>query len=102
MSNKSVPKAIKGTLESKQAGTRQHFIPEFYQRGFISDKTGLIWVYGKPLEPRQLSVRKTGMAINFYAFTKDEKFDYQSVENALQKIDNMGARIFQKIDRGEQ
>jgi hypothetical protein len=82
-------------------GTRQHSIPQFYQRRFISDGTGLIWVYEQGREPRQESVRNTGMAINFYAFTKNETFDKESVENALQKVDNMGARIIQKIDCGE-
>jgi hypothetical protein len=41
------------------------------------------------------------MAINFYAFTKNETTDSQSVENALQKIDMMGARLIRKIERGE-
>ena len=84
------------------AGSRQHWVPQFYQRRFISDGSGLIWVYSLDSEERHESIRRTGMAIDFYAFTKNEVRDNQSVENALQKIDHMGARIMRKIDRGEQ
>lgn len=90
------------TTQGNAAGTRQHWVPEFYQRRFISDGSGLIWVYGLDCEPRQKTVRKTGMAIDFYAFTKNETRDNQSVETVLQKIDHMGARLIRKIDRREQ
>ncbi len=86
----------------EKSETRQHWIPKFYQRRFIADGSGLIWVYGLDCEPRHKPIRKTGMAIDFYAFTKNEVRDSQSVENALQKIDCMGARIIRKIDRREQ
>ncbi|SRR6266498_6074523 len=84
-----------------KAGTRQHSIPKFYQRGFIPDKSGLIWVYEKDAEPRQESVRKTGMEIDFYGFTKNEQFDNESVENELQKVDDMGARLIHKLEKGK-
>jgi Protein of unknown function (DUF4238) len=83
------------------ARQRQHWIPQFYQRRFISDGSGLIWVYGLDCEPRKETIRKTGMAIDFYAFTKNEVKDNQTIENALQKLDHMGARIIRKIYRGE-
>src|SRR5713226_6100366 len=86
---------------AKDTGTRQHSIPEFYQRGFIRDKTGLIWVYEKDAEPRQKSVRNTGMEIDFYGFTKDEQFDNETVENELKKIDNTGARLIHKLEKGK-
>lgn len=82
--------------------TRQHWIPQFYQRRFVTDGSGLIWAYGLDCEPRHEAIRKTAMAIDFYAFTKNEMRDNRSVENALQKIDHMGARLIRKIDRREQ
>jgi hypothetical protein len=84
-----------------ETGTRQHAIPQFYQRGFITDGTGLIWVYKRDAEPRQESVGKTGMEIDFYGFTKNEQFDNESVENELQKVDHMGALLIQKLEKGE-
>jgi hypothetical protein len=82
--------------------TRQHWIPQFYQRRFVADGSGLIWAYGLDCESRHEAIRKTAMAIDFYAFTKNEMRDNRSVENALQKIDHMGARLIRKIDRREQ
>lgn len=90
-----------GKKMAKDTGTRQHSIPQFYQRGFIPDKTGLIWIYEKDAEPRQESVRKTGMEINFYGFTKNEQIDNESVENELQKIDDAGARLIHKLEKGK-
>jgi hypothetical protein len=84
----------------KESGTRQHSIPQFYQRGFITDGTGLIWVYEKGSEPRRVSVRDTAMEIGFYGFMKNGKSDNETVEKALAKIDNVGARIIQKVQKG--
>lgn len=85
---------------AKAAGTRQHSIPQFYQRGFIPDKTELIWVYEKDVEPRQKSVRNTGMEIDFYGFTKNEQIDNESVENELRRMDDTGARLIHKLEKG--
>ncbi|HVS80753.1 MAG TPA: DUF4238 domain-containing protein [Pyrinomonadaceae bacterium] len=86
---------------AKETRTRQHSIPQFYQRRFISDNSGLIWVYEKGSEPRQMSVRNTAMAVDFYAFTKDNKFNNKTVEKELERIDNMGARIIHKLQKGQ-
>lgn len=40
------------------------------------------------------------MAIDFYAFTKNNEKDNVSVEKALEKIDSMGARIISKLEKG--
>src|SRR5437870_3298669 len=97
----AMPKNDVITRQGNVAGSRQHWIPQFYQRRFISDGSGLIWMYSLDSEPRHETIRKTGMAIDFYAFTKNDVRDNQSVENALQKLDHRGARIIRKIDRGE-
>lgn len=86
---------------SQEPGTRQHSIPQFYQRRFIADGTGLIWVYKKDVEPRQKSVRNTAMGINFYAFTQNKTADTESVEAGLAKIDQIGARVIKKLEKGE-
>jgi hypothetical protein len=87
---------------SEKSQTRQHWIPQFYQHRFVADGSGLIWVYGLDCQPQQKTIRKTGMAIDFYAFTKNEVRDNQSVEDALQKVDHMGVRLNRKSDRREQ
>jgi hypothetical protein len=88
-------------MTAREVATRQHSIPQFYQRRFITDKGGLIWVYEKDSEPRRISVRNTAMAINFYAFTKDNRFDNETVEKGLEKIDSRGARIIHKLEKGQ-
>lgn len=81
--------------------TKHHYIPQFYQRGFIADGSGLIWVYEKGREPRQLSVRKTGMEINLYGFTdRNKELDTQTVESELAKIDSDGADAIHKLEGG--
>ncbi|CAN5737610.1 hypothetical protein BH18ACI4_BH18ACI4_14010 [soil metagenome] len=85
------------TLGFGMAGARHHWVPQFYQRRFISDGSGLVL----DSEPRQESIRKTAMARDFYAFTKNEARDSRSVEDALQKIDHMGPRLMRKVDHGE-
>jgi hypothetical protein len=80
---------------------RNHYIPEFYQRGFIADDCGLIWVYEKGRQPRQESVRKTGMELNLYAFVNQKKeLDTQTIENELARLDSDGARVIHKLEKG--
>lgn len=80
---------------------RNHYIPQFYQRGFIADGSGLIWVYEKGRQPRRESVRKTGMELNLYAFVNEKKeLDTQTVENELAKLDSNGAGVIHKLEKG--
>jgi hypothetical protein len=88
---------------SKPQGTqtKHHFIPEFYQRGFIGDGSGLIWVYRKNREPRQFSVRKLGMELDLYGFTKlDGSVDSNTVEAALSKLESEAALVIRHIEKG--
>ena len=80
---------------------QSHYIPRFYQRGFIADRTGLIWVYSKDNAPRLVSVRKTGMALNLYAFrTKNNQLDSTTVEQELAKLDSEGAIVIRRLQNG--
>lgn len=79
---------------------KHHYIPKFYQRGFIRDKSNYVWVYEKGRKPRQLSIRKTGMRIAFYGFTNRRgEFDIETIERGLSQIDDYGAKVIQKIER---
>lgn len=79
---------------------KHHYVPQFYQRGFIRDKSNRIWVYERGREPRQYSVRKTGMKIALYGFTNQQKeLDTRTVEVELAKIDNDGAKVIQKLEK---
>ena len=79
---------------------RSHYIPQFYQRGFIADGSGLIWVYSKGCTPRLESVRKTGMGLNLYAFMNNRKeLDTESVEKELAKLDTDGAAVIHKLEK---
>lgn len=80
---------------------RSHYIPEFYQRGFIADGSGLIWVYSKDTAPKLVSVRKTGMVMNLYAFrTRDNEVDATTVEKELAKLDSDGAAVIHRLQKG--
>lgn len=46
-------------------------------------------------------MRNTGMEIDFYGFTKNEQFDNESVENELRRIDDTGAPLIQKLEKGK-
>jgi len=46
---------------------RQHYVPQFYQRGWTENNEGLIWVYRKNENPKRQSIgKRVGMEINFY------------------------------------
>lgn len=78
---------------------KHHYVPQFYQRGFIADKSNRIWVYQKALSPRRYGVKKTGMRIDLYAFRdKDGQTDFGTVERQLARIDDQAAKIIQKLE----
>ena len=80
-----------------------HYVPQFYQRGFIADNTKKIWAYEKEIPPRHRSVRSTGMQIDLYAI-QDSKgnTDFATVEKELSRLENSAARLIQRIKKREQ
>ncbi|PYS69382.1 MAG: hypothetical protein DMF69_17185 [Acidobacteria bacterium] len=81
---------------------KHHYVPQFYQRGFRIDSSNRIWVYQKEQDARRCGVKRTGMTIDLYAFrNKDGQIDFGSVERHLATIDNQGATIIQKLERGK-
>jgi hypothetical protein len=85
---------------------KHHYVPQFYQRGFIKEvnkdgkKEGLIWVYEKGRPPRKLPVSNTGMEIDLYAYTDQSgNQDNQTIEAELGRIDNSAALVIQKLDK---
>lgn len=71
---------------------RQHYVPQFYQRGWTENNDGLIWVYRKNENPKRQSIaKKVGMKINFYG---DEDMEKEISKEALE---DSTARIVQKI-----
>jgi len=80
-----------------------HYVPQFYQRGFIADNTKKIWVYEKGIPARHRSVRSTGMQIDLYAI-QDSKgnTDFATVEKELSRLEDSAARLIQRIKRREQ
>lgn len=81
---------------------KHHYVPQFYQRGFVGDKSNRIWVYQKALSPRRYAVKKTGMRIDLYAFRdKDGETDCGTVERQLARIDDQAAKVIQKLESGK-
>jgi hypothetical protein len=81
---------------------KHHYVPQFYQRGFVADASSRIWVYQKALAPGRYGVKKTGMKIDLYAYRdRDGQTDFGSVERQLATIDDQAAKIIQKLGRGK-
>ncbi len=79
---------------------KHHFIPRFYQRGFVPGRGHKIWVYERGVKPRQRSVRSVGMQIDLYAFERAGKVDFATVEKELALLEDQASRIIQKLESG--
>jgi hypothetical protein len=75
-----------------------HYVPQFYQRGFLAEGSSKLWIYEKGFPPRHRSTRKTGMVIDLYAFRNEVgATDYSTVENELMRIDDQAAKVIQNL-----
>lgn len=81
---------------------RQHYVPQFYLRGWTTGGEGLVWVYRKGQQPRRVSIRKAGQELDFYAFTDSMGvYDGESVEKELEKLDTATALVIRRVrERG--
>jgi len=80
---------------------KHHYVPEFYQRGFIADGTNRIWVYHKDRAPRRYYTRKTGMRLDLYAFRDIRGVsDSTTVERQLADLDVMPQGSFKSVTKG--
>lgn len=76
---------------------RQHYVPQFYLRGWTTAGEGLVWVYQKGQPPRRVSIRKAAQELDFYAFTDNTGvYDNESVEKELEKLDTAAAPVIRK------
>lgn len=58
------------------AGRRQHYLPQFLQRGFASTIGGRkTWFYRKNVAPREVGFRDVGVEKNFYNIESDSSLD---------------------------
>lgn len=60
------------------AGKRQHFVPQFLQRGFASHLVGdeaFIWVHRKGAQPFNTNVKNAGVEGFFYSVGQDTELD---------------------------
>src|SRR5689334_4421150 len=58
------------------AGKRQHYLPQFLQRGFTSTPGGRkTWLYRKDVAPREVGLRDIGVEENFYNVGSDSSVD---------------------------
>jgi hypothetical protein len=58
------------------AGKRQHYLPQFLQRGFASGATShRTWLYLKNAPPREVGIRDVGVEENFYDAGPDALLD---------------------------
>jgi hypothetical protein len=97
---------------------KHHITPAFYLRGFTcaeKEKQSFVWVYerGLPFKPGyiktgvynpcQRPVTATGFEWDYYAFEKPDGsgWDYETYENALQKIEEEAKPAIQSLRRHE-
>ncbi len=53
-------------------GRRQHYLPQFLQRGFTSnDARKLTWLYRTGVAPREVGIRDVGVEEQFYSNVDD-------------------------------
>lgn len=60
------------------SGKRQHFIPQFLQKGFVSHKKGdkfYTWVFRKNLQPFSSNIENVGVEGYFYTINHDFNLD---------------------------
>lgn len=63
------------------AGKRQHYLPQFLQRGFASSVDGRrTWLYRKDAAPREVGMRDVGVEENFYSVESDASLDESITE----------------------
>ena len=97
---------------------KHHITPAFYLRGFTCSEEGrqsFIWVYERGLpyrpgymkkgfyNPCQRPVTATGFEWDYYAFEKPDGsgWDYETYENALEKIEDAAKPAIQRLRRYE-
>jgi len=56
------------------AGDRQHYLPQFLQRGF-ADAKGFVWLFRKNQTGRPVSTRNVGVERTFYSKENDTRVD---------------------------
>lgn len=84
------------------SGKRQHFIPQFLQRGFVSHKKGdkfYTWVFRKDIQPFNSNIENVGVEGYFYTINNDYNLDNKitDIENRFGSIISI-ARNTRTID----
>ncbi len=77
------------------SGKRQHYIPRFLQKGFISHESGkesYTWVFSKNKEPYNTNIKNFGLERNFY--TSDDGI---SADEIITKKEIEFSAIIQKL-----
>jgi len=90
-----------GVVIMSDSPRNHHFIPQFYQKGFINGPEGLIWVYEKGKSPRRVSIRRAGMEVDLYGFTNQQnQFDTQTIEGLLAGLEDKAAQVIKRLRKG--
>jgi Protein of unknown function (DUF4238) len=79
---------------------RHHYVPVFYLQGFRdSGDASRVWQYDKQtLSVRSISVRDAALEKHYYSFVdEDGKRDSATIENELEKVENVCAPIHRKL-----
>ena len=84
---------------------RQHFLPQFYLKGFAPKKSlesgnPEIWLYSKELEEvKRKGIKNTAQKPHYYSWLNDEGERDHSKDSELSRLENFVAPIIRKIDR---
>src|SRR5262245_27916750 len=85
------------------ASMNQHFIPQFYLRGFrdpeVSGKQGP-WLWVADLIDRTVARRapkSVGHKVDYYTFPEAERVGGESVEDLLSKLESAAAPVIRKL-----
>lgn len=85
----------------------QHYIPQFYQKGWevkVNGQKNQIYVYRKNKQPKYYSIkRRVGCEEDYYSFTKkDGSVDKSTVELQLATLDTKTNNVLKKVGLGLQ
>jgi Protein of unknown function (DUF4238) len=73
------------------SGIRQHYLPQFLQRGFADD-SGLTWLFRKNEQGRHVSIRDVGVERTFYTNRNDT-----SVDDAITSAEADFSRVIREL-----
>ena len=91
-----------GWLGDKGVKQYQHFVPQFYLRGFfdpIEEEKGqhILWLYTVGYKPKRMPTKRIGGEDSLYNFTNDDGIEQAWLEERLGDLERIAAPVLTKL-----